>query len=105
RLLASHRMVLGGARSGGAGVADVGRQGNASRLEQWADAAGGGRAQGHLPPLLADRDLLEPIKIAQHIAPLGPKARSAAALIQLLAQDKGQEGAGHVGPARGVGWG
>src|SRR4051794_17060066 len=51
RLLASHRMVLGGARSGGGGVADVGRERNASRLEQWADDPGGGRAQGHRPPL------------------------------------------------------
>src|SRR3954469_11119671 len=66
-------MVLGGARSGGAGVADVGRQGNARRLEQWADDAGGGRAQGHLPPILADGHLLEPIEVAQHIAHSGRK--------------------------------
>ena len=48
------------------------------------------------PPVLADRHLLEPIKVAQHITPLGPKARAPAALIQLLAQDQGQKGAEHV---------
>src|SRR5215217_2667776 len=77
-----------------------------ARLEQRADDAGGGRAQGYLPPILADRHLLETIKVAQHVAPLGPKARSAAVLIQLLAQDQSQEGAEHVTPdstIRGMG--
>src|SRR4051812_30760365 len=83
-------------RLGCAGVADDGRQCNASRLEQRADDAGGGRAQGHRPPVLGDRHLLEPIKVAQHVTPLGPKARSAAALIEFLAQDQSQEGTEHV---------
>src|SRR5215203_876871 len=72
-LLASHGVARAG-RSGCAGVADVGRQGHANRLEQRADDAGGGRAQGHLPPVFADRDLLEAIEVAQHVTPFGPKA-------------------------------
>src|SRR6476659_3307621 len=94
-------MVLGG-RSGCAGVGDVGRQRDASRLEQRADDAGSGRAQGHRPAILADRHLLEAIKVAQHIAPLGPKAHLPAALIQLLAQDQRQEGTEHVASDGGI---
>ena len=47
------------------GAADVGRQRHASCLEQRPDDASGGRAQGYLPPVLGDRHLLEPIKVAQ----------------------------------------
>jgi hypothetical protein len=36
---------------------------------------GRGRAHGHLPPVLADRHLLEPIEVAQHVVPLGPQPR------------------------------
>src|SRR4051795_2445482 len=64
-------------RLGCAGVADVGRQCNASRLEQWADDAGGGRAQGHRPPVFADRDLLKTIKVAQKITPSSEYIRNA----------------------------
>src|SRR4051795_9225906 len=67
--------------SAGASLAHVGRQRDAGGLEQRPGEAGGGRAQGHLPPVLADRDLLETIEAAQHIAPLGPEARSPAARI------------------------
>src|SRR3954451_11812792 len=55
------------------------------------------------PPVLADRHVLEPIEVAQHIAPLGPEARHPAPLIQLLAQDERKKGAEHVAPDGGIG--
>src|SRR5215217_365133 len=60
-------------RSGRGGVADVGRHDDASGLEQGTDHTGGGRAQRHPPPILGDLDLLQPVEIKQHIAPLRPE--------------------------------
>src|SRR3954462_11150449 len=45
-----------------------------------------------------DGGVLQTVEVAQHVAPLGPQARLAAALVQLLAQDEGEEGAEHVTP-------
>src|SRR3954469_2630395 len=81
---------------------DAGRERDAGGLEQRADHAGGGRAQGHLPAVLGDRHLLEPVEAAQHIAPLGPPARVATALVELLAQHERQERAEHVAADRRV---
>src|SRR5215213_3851901 len=95
--------VGAGPSSGRGSVADVGRQGDAGGPEEGADDAGGGRAQGHLPPVLGDLDLLQPIEIDQHIAPLRPEAGLAAARVQLLAQHQGEEGAEDVAADGGVG--
>ena len=51
---------------------------------------------GVLSAVLADLDALEPIEVAQHIAPLGPEPRRAAPFVQLLAEDQGKKGAEHV---------
>lgn len=85
------------------GVADVLRQGDAGGLEQRADDAGCGRAQGHLLAVFADLDFLEAIEIAQHVTPFGPESGLAAALVQFLAQDQGEERAEHMATDGGVG--
>ncbi len=77
--------------SGRFGFADVVREGDTSSLEQRADDAGCGRAQGDLAPIIVDLDFLQPIEVAQHVAPLRPEGRLSAALIQFLAKDEGEK--------------
>src|SRR3954452_18726724 len=65
--------VAGSKRSGGGcrlGVADIGRQRHADRLEGLAGNAGHRRAQDEALAVLRDLDLLQPVEVGQQVAPL-----------------------------------
>ena len=62
-------------RSARRGVADVRRQGDAGSLEQGPNSAGGGRAQPDPLTILGQHDVLQPVKVAQHIVPFRGEAR------------------------------
>src|SRR5215204_6802411 len=87
------------------GSLDPGWQSDAGGLQEGCGTAIGLCAHGPDLAGALDRGVLQTVEVAQHVAPLRPQARLAAALVELLAQDEGEEGAEHVTPdgrVRGV---
>ncbi len=90
-------------RDGSSGrFANVRGQRDACGFEQWTDDASCWRAHDDLPTVLVELDLLQAVKFAQHIGPLGTEAGRVTTLIQLLAQNESKERTEDMAADRGV---
>ena len=72
---------------------DIGRQGDTDRLKQFAGDAGGRGAQQEALAILLEGDLLQPVEIAQDVAPFGGNAMAAEPIFEFFGEQQGEEGA------------
>src|SRR5271168_3191598 len=81
---------------------NIGRQRDANRLKELTGDAGGGGAQQEALAILLELDLLQPVEIAQDVAPFSGNPLAAEAIFEFFGEQQRQKRAEHMAADRHV---